>query len=351
MPNQVLFFIHGVGQHGTKWAEGADGPIETLKEASRKYEHFKSGALENRVDLVPVSYDDLFVDVIAAWQANANAIDEFDSDGTLRTALGWLADADEKKFWWSHAADAAMYRLSFAYRQMVRSHVINQLATRIKKEFDEEGSATCSVLAHSLGTAVAHDSLHYLGTTEWGKSSSPFHPTHWRFNHIFMLANTSRLLQTTDEGMMAAYQSIVRPGPVEDPASYCGTYWSFRHEMDPIAWPRRFDPAGWADYSEVVTNHYRQANIHGLSHYLLNPSVHIPILRRVVKKNAVTLEEEIAAVNPDNFPQFDVGDVAKARKHLVELTKLKLSLGSDPSLKVWIKGLIRLYQLAEGNEQ
>lgn len=262
-------------------------------------------------------------------------------------ALGWLADASEEKFWWSHVADVVLYRFSAPYRQLVRTHVIKQLADRIEKEWDEQGRATCSVVAHSLGTAIAHDSLHYLGSTHWGGAASPFNPAHWRFQHIFMVSNTSRLLESADTGMAQAYTSIVRPGRIEDPASYCGTYWNFRHEFDPIAIPKRFDAAGWNGYTLEVVSHYYEANIHSLSHYLLHPKVHVPILRKVVKSTAVTDAEFQRAVNPDNFPQFRVQDVAKAREHLLELTKQNLAIGEAPPNKSFVRMLLTVYRLLE----
>jgi hypothetical protein len=346
MGGHVLFFIHGVGEHATDWAEKPQGPIETLKAASSQYAYFGNGDLASRVDMVSIQYDAIFKDVVAKWKANAASIKEFDETNQLRNALDWLSDADEKKFWWSHVADVILYRFSAPYRQLVRLHVIKQMAERIEKEWDAEGTATCSVIAHSLGTAVAHDCLHYLGSTKWGKASSPFNPRHWRFQHVFMVANTSRLLQTDDEGMAAAYKSIVRPGPVEDPDSYCGTYWNFRHEYDPIAIPRRFDAAGWNGYTLEEVAHYHEANIHSLSHYLKHPKVHVPILRKTVRSTAVTDEEFHKAVNPDNFPQFGKGiDVTKAKKHLLNLAKQKLAIGEDPTNKAFVKMLLNVYAL------
>lgn len=347
MASHVLFVVHGIGQHGTDWAEDAGGPIATLTEASRQYAYFGTTGLAARVEMVPVHYDEMFSQVIAAWQQNASAIDEFDTAGHVKTALGWLADASEDKFWWSHIADAVMYKFSPPYRQLVRSHVIAQLAVRIEQEVKDTGRATCSVLAHSLGTAVAHDCLHYLGSTRWGKRTSPLHPRHWRFQHVFMVANTSRLLESRDAGMAQAYTSIVRPGPVEDPASYCGTYWNFRHEFDPIAIPRRFDPAGWRNYTLEVVSHYHQTNIHGLSHYLEHPKVHVPILRKVVRSSAVTDAEFHHAVNPDQFPQFTVADVDQAKAHLLELAAQKLAVGENPTSEEFVRMLVTVYHLLE----
>lgn len=72
-----------------------------------------------------------------------------------------------------------------------------------------------------------------------------------------MVANTSRLLQTEDQEMKKAYESTVRPGPVEDPHSYCATYWNFRHEADPVPFPGMFEPEGWKNYTSIVVCHYR----------------------------------------------------------------------------------------------
>lgn len=345
--SHVLFFVHGVGKHATDWAEAAGGPVEALQQASRRYAYFGDRRLESRVEMASIHYDPIFAQVIADWRQNANAVHDLDASGQLQRALGWLADATEEQFWWSHVADVVLYKLSLPYRQLVRTYIINELATRIEAEFDANGSATCSVLAHSLGTAVAHDCLHYLGTTRWGNVANPLHPRHWRFQHVFMLANTSRLLESSDPGMARAYTSIVRPGPVEDPASYCGTYWNFRHEYDPVAIPRRFDAVGWNGYSLEVVSHYHDVNIHGFSHYLANPKVHVPILRKVVRRSAVTDEEFRDALHPDNFPQFRIAQVDKARAHLVALAREKVTVGEDPDTRAFVRMLLNVYTLLQ----
>jgi hypothetical protein len=259
------------------------------------------------------------------------------------------AGEKEKNFLWSHVADIAMYRFIPMYRERVRSHVIAAMADRIEKAFEADGSATCSVLAHSMGTAVAHDSLHLLGTVRWGSQTSPLNPSHWRFNHLFMVANTSRFLQSEDREMKKAYESIVRPGPIEDPNSYLATYWNMRHEADPVPFPRAFDPVGWKNYSQVLVRHYYTPNVHDLSHYLLNPRVHIPILRKLTNPKAITPEEEIAAVNPDKFPQFggDLEFIHKAKLMALKLEEIKSALGDEPDPKEWIRLLVQFYNVME----
>jgi hypothetical protein len=351
MPKHLLFLIHGIGVHETDWAEAVDGPVKTLRKVSQNYPYFQSKPLEDKVEFVPIHYDEIFQEVASQCQRDATQFERLDPTGTLTGALSWMASAGEKEqnFLWSHVADIAMYRFVPTYRQRVRSHVIAKIAGRIETAFEADGGATCSVLAHSMGTAVAHDSLHLLGTVRWGDKTSPLHPSHWRFNHLFMVANTSRFLQNEDREMKKVYESIVRPGPVEDPASYLATYWNMRHEADPVPFPRAFDPVGWKSYTQIPVRHYYTPNVHDLSHYLINPRVHIPILRKLTSPKAVTPEEEIAAVNPDRFPQFggDLEFIHKAKLMAVKLEEIKAALGDDPEPSTWIRKFVDFYKIME----
>lgn len=348
MAKPLCFLIHGIGRHGTQWAEEPGGPVEVLKEASRSYAHFQSRPLEDRVEFVPIHYDDVFEQAIAKWQGDAAAVEGLGLPGPASALVSWLptSNAEAQKLWWTYVADLALYRLTRVYRQQVRARVLDQIASRIEAE---AAPPPCSVLAHSMGTAVAHDCLHLLGTVRWAGAANALSPLHWRFDHLFMVANASRLLQTDDPEMKKAYESIVRPGPLEDPGSYCATYWNFRHEADPVPFPRMFEPAGWKNFTSVVVRHYREPNVHGLSHYLVNPRVHIPILRRLVGSKAVTPEEETAAVNPDNFPMFGgkFAAVEKGRQLAARLEELKAGLGEDPAASDLFRGLVRYFELAK----
>lgn len=353
MAKHILFLIHGIGTHRTDWSEELDGPIKTLRQVSRQYTYFQNPAhdpLGDRVEFVNVHYDEVFNEIIAKWRQDSASIVQFDTDGFFKNGLSWLADAKDTDFWWSHLADLAMYRLFPLYRQRVRSHVIAQIANRIEAATDEVESPTCSVLAHSMGTAVAHDCLHLLGIVRWGNGqfANALGPTHWRFQHLFMIANTSRLLQSEDKEMKKAYESIVRPGPVEDPGSYCATYWNVRHEADPVPFPRRFEPEGWKHYTSVVVRHYRELNVHNLSHYLLDPRVHIKIFNKVVSSKAVGKDEEIAAV--DAFPQFvpNGNPIDKLKQVAANLVTLTGQLHDDLPVLDWLKKLLAMRTVMEG---
>lgn len=347
MSKHVLFLVHGMGVH--KKGNWADSVIEKLKESSKKYSYFNKYKLEDEVEFLQISYDNIISsDVLNKWKEGATAISDFAKENGLEDndALNWLKNAEkkEKKFLWSHVADVIIYRFFRIYRVRIQMSVIKQIADEIDRKIRESGEARCSVLAHSLGTAVVHDSLHYLGTQKWGGTTNVFDPTHWRFQSIFMIANTSRLLQTEPK----AYNSIVKPGPNLDSGSYFYKYFNFRHELDPVPFPRMFDPVGWGSaYQSFVVRHFWNWDIHGFEHYLDNPRVHIPILRALVTPWAVSEQEEVAAV--ENYSQFGgkLKVVQKAKSFITELEVPKRELGEEPSISELIKGFIKFYQLVD----
>ncbi len=345
MPKHVLLFVHGMGVHGDDWVSGDTGAVETLKSASKRYAFFQTNPLENFVDFAPISYDSVFRNIVGQWQANAAAVSSLPGN-TLGGATNWLTNAGdtEKNFWWTHIADVALYRCFPTYRQAVRAHVMNDIVAKIAPAVN--AGANVSILAHSLGTAVAHDTLHLLGSTgSFNGNPNALVATNFRFNNIFMVANVSRLLQTQDTEMAPVYKSVIRPGKTADPATYCQRFLNFRHEADPFTFPRMFEPVDFDPlrYRNEVIRHYWKANIHDVSHYLLHPRVHIPILRALTKAAAVTPDEEKAAVNPDNFPQIG-GNFAFVQK-VVDLAKrlndLQIELGEDPPNSVLTRSLTK----------
>ena len=335
MAKHVLVFAHGMGLHGDDWVSGDNGAVETLKSVAKRYAFFQKKPLDNYVQFEPISYDAIFQNIVGQWQNDAAAVAALPGN-TLGSATSWLTGAaeTEKNFWWTHVADVALYRCFPTYRQMVRAHVMNDIATKIAPAVS--AGTNVSILAHSLGTAVVHDTLHIMGSkTTLNGNQNALRATNFRFNNIFMVANVSRLLQSQDGDTAPVYKSVVRPGVNADPASYCQRFLNFRHEADPFAFPRMFDPVDFpADrFRNVLVRHYWKANIHDVSHYLLNPRVHIPILRALTKEGAVTLEEEKFAVNPDNFPQIggNFSFVQKVMNLASRLNDLQLKLGEDPA--------------------
>ncbi len=285
--SRLLFVVHGMGAHGANWCGDVLG---TLNRAAARYEGFGEGdpfvtgaPAAHQVQVVPVGYDSVF----DAWREELNgsveALQAFfvggritfpEADGVLR----WLHTApdDERQFFWSHVVDVLLYRFTLKAGE-VRVRVMQQIATVLRDAMQDGTVVEASVLAHSLGTSVAHDSLALLGTTPLEGSEAFMKPR--LFKNVFMLANVSRILQSPTLGV---YESVVRPASA-DPKGYVDAYFNVRHCLDPIPAVRPFEPSAWGSrYVSIDTlNHLKQFNVHDFCHYLDAPQVHVPLFNNL----------------------------------------------------------------------
>lgn len=344
MGKHVLFLIHGMGSFESDWAEKPDGPVATLKRVAKKYDYYKQKSIDDVIRFAPITYDKIFCEAVAKWEADSTAgLEHWDSESERKAVLKWLDDAGNPgTFWWTHAADVVMYRLSGFYRRRVLTHVVREMARVLQDEWSSEDRALCSVLAHSLGTAVAHDSMHLLGTVRWGGTHA-LRPENWHFNTVFMVSNTSHLLEHNDTGTCPAYESIVRPG------SYCARYWNFRHKYDAVALARQFEgPDDWDEYYDVEVDHFRGINIHGISHYLEHPAVHIPILR-IVNPGAVSAVEEAREIAGfQRFADMPAGTDEGVLEQ--ELQNVVRGIEGDLGIREWIALIMKFGSVVEGRQ-
>ncbi len=293
MSKHILFLIHGMGEHqASEWHLPI---VSKLCDTFKTYNAFQNNGttLEELVDFVPITYDHIFTDVLETWQQNPSKILAIPPQAhfTPLNIVSWLSNASqkEKSFFWSHIADVLIYRFMQDEQEQVRMSVINQLKSRLSCETEPP---VCSILAHNLGTAVIHDSLHLLYSTPWNNKPTYFNQQ-YKFQNMTMLANTSRVMTSNvpDQGSFydkVYYQSLAKPdGAVIN-------YINCRHMFDPIpSWIYRFNPP-WPvneQYQNIRIDHVSQADINDFEHYLDNPAVHIPLFRSILGKFAISKAE------------------------------------------------------------
>ncbi len=334
MAKHTLFLVHGMGRHeGTAWS---DEVWKKLVECSERYRHFReTKALAEYADPVPVGYDGFICGALARWKAQATGFGEFAQANTLRHGdrLDWLAgmSGDDDGFVMGHLADVIIYRFFRHESAHIRANVQLKIFEEIERKRGQDAEAKFSLMAYSLGTAVAHDALAEMGDAPViGRHVNTFGTRNFRFHSIHMLANLSRLLQTSSK----AYESVVRPGARDTKHRYCGEMYCYRHELDPIAKPRAFDPISWgADFEMANVNHYRGWNVHGWLHYLDNPRVHIPLLKSITKASAIKPSMAGAAMN--SYPQFgdELENLATAQDRIAELHALAQGIDAEQGLR------------------
>ena len=313
----VLFLIHGIGNHNESWAE----PItEKLNNVSKRYKKLKAKDkhVKDLIDFRPISYDHFFRQQLSRWQSDVQALRENAEYGYLKDGIEWLGGYTEDSFVWSHVADVLLFML-----EPVRSAVISYVTEQIKKGIVErdDGSQNFHVLAHSLGTAVATYALHNMNVDPPG-GESPYKDGNFKFGNVFMVSNTSRLLQTEP----SAYDTKVKSGLSNSKRANCLNYWNISHTYDPIPKPRAFRPQHFeAGYHVVEVSHSYQRNIHSLEHYCEHPGAHVPVLRTIDPALIPGNEYQVAldAYRDPTKKQFggdfqDIAQVAQLKEDLKE---------------------------------
>jgi hypothetical protein len=346
MPKNVIFLVHGMGKHPEGWSGAKDGPVAALVEAAKAYPGFSDAdPLSNSVEFVEIAYDDLFDRIVTQWQtlaADLRAVSAF-APAQLAALTDAIAGLDPAQNWYaSHALDVILYRGFAPVRRIVQLRV----ALQIMRTIADLGTAgrRFGVIAHSLGTTVAHDALHRLTQAKWFQpaqrdllaaisgsdaatleadiaryrerySGNPFGVGTLEFSAIVMLANTSRLLHEGDVPDPA--KSNVRPPLAEpDPQRFiCRRFVNARHVLDPVGQVKAFrSEAEWpAAAARGLTRdvfglkHVHDVNVHGFCHYLCHPLVHREIFLRLVPERFDGAGYQMAGqrvTGDGDFPQW-----------------------------------------------
>jgi hypothetical protein len=282
-----LIVVHGMGQHDD--ASVQKEVVDGLSTAFKFYSSLKGESVENKIDILPVSYNSFFDDYRKKLAERSGSLGERLAaiDTSVPFPLEVIqrinkleADLAQDEFFTTHWLDVILYFLTLLC-EPVRLKVAEAVANAIA----EVGGANVHVLGHSLGSAVVHDALakaygpdNLIAGT--GKVLN-LSPIEHRLGGVHMLANVSRALQT----FVKVGSSIVRPGPL----GCTSVFLEYRHKLDPIARIRPFNPTnndGWVPhdvfqfvYSLIEPSSVTDANVHGLGHYLITPMVHLPLFQ------------------------------------------------------------------------
>jgi pimeloyl-ACP methyl ester carboxylesterase len=196
---------------------------------------------------------------------------------------------------------------------MLGGKVRVDVAKRLAALIADNPVAEIHVIAHSLGTAVLHDSLALLYREHAGVSEDlPVLDVRLhKLASVWMIANVSRLVYTAT-GLADPLDSTVRPG-ANGCTNFLANIW---HEFDPFTWFSRFNPpndGSWIarqafdhGYRSIETSSVRQLNTHDFSDFIENPAVAVPLFRRLVR--LTPSETELAQV----AEEYRRGDVPGA---------------------------------------
>jgi hypothetical protein len=289
--------IHGIGKHSDQWVgdkqEGEPSFAELLAQTWDKYPATKSkGALGQQVKLHSIHYDDELEKIFANWEGQAkNLKDGLALSPLLAGQAAWFTEAVDKASAAKNEADFAythlMDLLLFLGSPSIQDRIVTRVGTQIAELVDARAPGEpVSVIAHSMGCAVAHKTIQALYNEE---IQTPLGPQtlkgDFKFRLVCMVANTSYALSRDRANH---YKGIVRPSQVLGEGC-CARWINVNHRLDPVGQFQRFDarkdPA-WLDpviegrgwHKDIALGDITAANIHALTHYFRDPALHVPFL-------------------------------------------------------------------------
>lgn len=280
----TLILVHGMGEHtGDSFREEI---TTSLDYALGLYDKWQGKSIQDLVNLLPFGYNDIFnqhremiADTATPLVQRLDRLQAAGVTGMMSQEIArWDSELNQDHFFKTHWLDVIFYRFT-GLGELIRA----KLAKLIAGTIDDVGAQNVHLLGHSLGTSVVHDTLASLYAPP-GESSLDHNlsPRTSKLATVHLVANVSRLLQSFAD----VNRSVVNPCK----KGCVGTYYQYRHVLDPFMIPQPFDPVindTWCEaiehdefmYQELRPKLVTDLNTHAVTHYLKNPLCHVPLLQ------------------------------------------------------------------------
>ncbi len=271
MNKPIVLVIHGMGTHalGDMKKEVSDG----LNEAAANFglENYK---IENKVEFIEFNYSDFLDEIRARDATHAASIAEHLTllkgrglgASVVEELTSFFSDFDEDEMLYTHWMDVIYYGLMF-WGEKIRVDCAKKLNDVLVTAHAENRGV--HIVAHSLGTAVLHDTLAklYRGDVDLTSTVTNLDIAKFSVKSIWMVANVSRLLNILN-GIADPNHSIVHSGTEGCTASF----YNVRNQFDPFTWLKKYDRQA-ANLDTIEVNTVRQLNTHDIKEYMATPYV------------------------------------------------------------------------------
>lgn len=333
MTKPHLAVVHGMGTHTKE--EFLKTVITPLDAAAAHFGFFKNGGypgkFSEKVKIVFIDYHEILEEIrqkIAQSQI-PNLAERFPGAPSLVARLNEFNGTAEDSFFNTHLLDVLLYRSYYA--DAIQLAVGKQLVAAMQEA--KRVGADFHILAHSLGTAVVHDTLHklYVNSLHDELGEPLLSAGLNKIRSITMVANVCQLPITESE----PYTSVVRPGP----HGICDYFTTCRHVLDPIASFEKFNPAPhWpsltsSEFRNIVINKVERANVHDLDHYLADPKLYIPFFWQLFYPYFRTVQTELNNADTAHANSTVQGRFDKLKE---ELDDAEITLHWDPDAKEFV---------------
>lgn len=338
----TIYLIHGMGEFASGWSKPYQDQL--LAKWSLYPGLGGKDAFTSSFTFQEITYSDKFTQLRSQWKADRAVVTNLLSNGMAGGVTGDALTLLDKlyspvtpnTFFATHLLEVLLYW----FIRTVREDVLSSVAYTIASTLQSNKTTTYSVIAHSLGTSVAHDALDVLYSMPipYGNGMTAKLTTgDAQINTLLMVANVSRLLEQKQSGFNPwdVYQSAVKPGP-PNMGGICFYYYNALNRFDPIPKPLPFTLDGTWPSHEVANSGalldldataVALRDIHDLDFYLENPQVHVPFFRSLTFPGAIT--DAQLKMQDDKFNATNAqDDLTAIRKYLSSL-----DIGASPALK------------------
>ncbi|MFT7185767.1 MAG: hypothetical protein ACI84K_001150 [Pseudohongiellaceae bacterium] len=316
MTKPVFVLLHGMGNHSapvidsehpenSKRGSFGDEFVDCMNKAMKSYPGLAGKKIEDLVEIEEIHYNAYFDALREKLADQANDISEVlnaSGGGTLNLIPGVIEEIldlqssfndDDDKY--THWLDVLIYKTELGEKARIDAMM------RFVEILEKHNSENIHVIAHSLGTGIAHDGLHKLYSSQFENIDARIHPQTHKLGSIWLIANVSPLLNSVLE-LTSPHDSLVKPSQGGD--GICMDMYNINHQYDPFTWFAPFTPkrGTWIPNS-TYDRHYLslepkntyKALVHGIDHYLMDPLVHQAILLKILSDDEYPADDELQA--------------------------------------------------------
>lgn len=336
MNKPIVLVIHGMGTHepGKLKKDIAEG----LNEAAKNF-GLNSFDINEKVEFFQFNYS-TFLDEIR--QRDADQASSIAEHLTLLQGHGlgeniaaklteFFAGFDEDDMLYTHWMDVVYYGLMF-WGEKIRvdfAKKINDVMIEANR-----GNRDVHIIAHSLGTAVAHDTLAKLFRKDVDITSEVpgLDIAKFRIKSLWTVANVSRLLNLLND-IADPNKSIVNA--TDD--GCCDYLVNARNTFDPFTWPKQYNRDD-GNYQLLEVDTVRYWNTHDIKEYMAAPPVAAYILSYIL---GIELSDSQWTTGVTKHAETSVN------KPLADLKALFQDLKNQPDTEDKIEALEQMFTTAK----
>lgn len=339
MAKHVIFIVHGMGDHKQGWSQSS---VAALRD---NYKTFRiQGSFADRFHIKEIHYGQAFVDYWNKHDEIAASLGKLKAPSSaFSAALLSLAKKVPKDELRSHVGDVFLYTTT-----LFNEPVTLDVDIKIEKELRRLGFPNYSIIAHSLGARVIHDTLQRSFTDRDGSYVLRAKPT-----VLMMVSNVTRLASFNSKELQLDEGLVVFPSN-DSRAGACQHYVNANHPLDAVGVIRKYQPQFSSDPNyhepEIELTDFTSKEIHTLAHYCAHPTVAAAFFNQViaptpfdpdpvsavthkqallnyrqntVKQSLKSLRDDLVALEPAKFGSWKV-----AIQKLADFVKLIKSFSS-----------------------